>query len=104
MGHIESQLRIKDAGNLTYQHLIDMLYHEDNNFSVNIPLSNNDILNILTLVSNELEKLILRPNGKVLKSSVETIEDKNFSTMYDLKDKLLSKDVSMYWELCNCYE
>ncbi|MDQ0156483.1 McbB family protein [Robertmurraya andreesenii] len=103
MGFIESQLRISDSGNLSYQALIDILYHEDNSFKVESQISTITLLNIITLIFNRLDKLVFRTNGNILFYG-ESLEDINSSTMFDPQNKKIYNDTSIHWELCDCYE
>ncbi|PAD71137.1 hypothetical protein, partial [Paenibacillus campinasensis] len=68
MGHIESQLRISDANELTYQQLVDILYHEDNKFKVEYPIEIFEIINITNILFDLYDKFILRKNGFVIHS------------------------------------
>lgn len=103
MGHIESQLRVSETGELTYQHLIDLIYHENNSFKVETPLNSIEITYILSILFNQLDKFITRDNGSVLFNS-ESLYEMNNSIMFDLLSKQKSIDTSIYWELCDCYE
>lgn len=103
MGHIESQLRVSETGELTYQHLIDMIYHENNSFKVETPLDSIEITYILSILFKQLDKFITRDNGRVLLNS-ESLYEINNSIMFDLLTKQKSIDTSIYWELCDCYE
>jgi len=103
MGHIESQLRTSQFGELTYQNLIDLLYNQEPNFKVETSLNVIDIYSIVTMIFNYLDRLIFRSKGNVLFSN-EALEDINYSVMYDLQTKKIAKDISIHWELCDCYE
>lgn len=103
MGHIESQLRTSQFGELTYQNLIDLLYNQEPNFQVETSLNVIDIYSIVTMIFNYLDKLIFRSKGNALFSN-EALEDINYSIMYDLQTKKIAKDISIHWELCDCYE
>ncbi|HDR7667618.1 McbB family protein [Bacillus wiedmannii] len=103
IGYIESQLRVNEFGGLSYQALIDVIYHEDPKFHTESPLSTVDVYNIITLLLNQLDRFVIRTKGNILLSH-ESLEDINNTICYDLTTKILSKDISTYWELCDCYE
>jgi len=99
IGYIESQLRINTSGNITYQQMIDSLYHEDPSFKVEAALSINQQLNSVTQLFNRFEKLISLDTSKV----VFPEEFHEFVVM-DLETKEVHVDTSMHWEMCDCYE
>lgn len=103
MGFIESQLRINQEGDLSYQGLIDILYHEDRKFAVETPISTIDIINFMSIIFNHLDNLIFRSKGHTLLYG-ESMEDINNIAIYDLLTKQTNVDTSIHWELCNCYE
>lgn len=103
MGLIESQLRVSNNGSLSYQSLIDILYHEDKSFSVESSMTTVELFNFITLIINRLDNLVFRSNGHTL-SYHESLEEINDVIMYDAKNKKVHTDTSIHWELCNCYE
>jgi McbB family protein len=103
MGYIESQLRMNEYGNLSYQSLIDIIYQEDNSFKVEAPLSTIDLYNIIVLIFNHLDKHVFRTKGRVLFLD-ESLDEINSTTVFNLENKAISKDTSIHWELCDCYE
>jgi McbB family protein len=103
MGSIESQLRVTENGNLSYQGLIDILYHEDNKFVVESPLSTIDLYSIGSLIFKRLDNLVFRTKGSTLFYG-ESLEDINNTIMFSLENKDVSNDTSIHWEMCDCYE
>ncbi|MCI1615628.1 McbB family protein [Heyndrickxia oleronia] len=103
IGHIESQLRVDETGKLTYQHLIDLIYQEDSSFKVETPLGPIEIVNILSVILNQLDRFIIRESGMVLFSN-ESLQDINNCIMMDLITRQKSNDTGIFWELCDCYE
>ncbi|MED4129438.1 McbB family protein [Shouchella miscanthi] len=97
--NIEAQLRINTTGNITYQHMIDSLYSEINNFKVERPLTNLDVLNIVSQIGNRLERLVT-----LKKSNIVFMEEYQHFFCMDLDNKNFFKDNSLHWELCDCYE
>src|SRR5699024_9127479 len=76
MGFIESQLRINQEGDLSYQGLIDILYHEDRKFAVETPISTINMINFMTIIFNHLDNLVFRNHGHTLLHG-ESLEDIN---------------------------
>ncbi|MCT1398562.1 McbB family protein [Paenibacillus sp. p3-SID867] len=103
MGHIESQLRISDTNELTYQQLVDILYHEDNKFKVEYPLEIIEIINITKILFDLYDKFILRKSGFVIQSH-ESLHEINECISFDLRTKIKTKDIGIHWEMCDCYE
>lgn len=99
IGHIESQLRINTDEGITYQQIIDSLYFEDANFSIHGVLTKNNILNIVTLLSNKVSKFILFEHGFLIFP-----EEMHECLMLDLQTNKVYTDYSLHWELCDCYE
>lgn len=99
IGHIESQLRVDSTGNTTYQQIIDSIYFDEPTFPIHAVLSNNNILNILSLLNNKLAKFITLESGNVIFP-----EELHECTMLDLQTNKLVTDYSLHWELCDCYE
>lgn len=99
IGHIESQLRVNTNGSISYQQIIDSIYLENPNFSIETPLSQNNILNIATITSNRVSKIILFENGLLVFP-----EELHECLMLDLQNNQVHRDYSLYWELCDCYE
>ncbi|UHA74286.1 McbB family protein [Paenibacillus sp. 481] len=103
VGFIETQLRVNQYADLSYQGLIDILYHEDATFKVEAPISVVETYNMMTMILNQLDKFVFRTKGRVLYSN-ESLEDINHTFMLDLSTNKISRDVSIHWELCDCYE
>lgn len=99
IGHIESQLRVNTDGNITYQQIIDSIYLEQPSFSVNTVLTQNNIINIVALLSNKITKFIALENGNLIFP-----EEWHECTMLDLQTNKIHTDFSLHWELCDCYE
>ncbi|WP_433745932.1 McbB family protein [Falsibacillus pallidus] len=99
IGHIESQLRSDDENQMSYQNLIDMLYHEDQKFGTKLCLTNGQVLNISSQIVNKVNKLITLTSGNVIFSE-ELLE----STQFNLVENTKQQDISIHWELCDCYE
>lgn len=103
IGHIETQLRTNHTGNISYQQIIDFIYHEDSQFKVESPLQVKDINILSCIISNILDKFITRGSNKFLFNH-ESLEDMNYAYAIDLNTKEVSSDVSIFWEMCDCYE
>ena len=99
MGYIESELRVNTNNNVTYQQMIDALYHEDPYFGAETCLSSNQTLNILTKLSNRLEELITLDTGRVVFP-----EEFHKAIALDLTTKQSHVDTPIHWEMCDCYE
>ncbi|KOR94821.1 McbB family protein [Geobacillus stearothermophilus] len=99
ISYIESQIRISNQGNITYQHMIDSLYAERPSFPITTPLTQNNIFNIVTQITNRISKLILLDETPVVHAEA-FLE----SSMFDLITKELHTDNPIHWELCDCYE
>ncbi|MBN8194220.1 McbB family protein [Bacillus sp. NTK074B] len=99
MSYIESQLRIDNQGNTTYQQMIDSLYTEDPYFKVETPLTQNHQYNIVTQLVNRISKVIMLDESPVVYSEA-FIE----SSMFDISTKKMRVDNPIHWELCDCYE
>ncbi|WDM20588.1 McbB family protein [Paenibacillus polymyxa] len=100
IGHIESSgLTEGDGENMTYQNMIDLLYKENDNFLVEIPLSSVQKINIISSVVNKVSEYL----GDFSYTKIHR-EDVTSCTLLDLKSLKKYKDTSLHWELCNCYE
>lgn len=99
MGYIESKLRMDISGNITYQQMIDSLYHEDETFRVESALSFDQMLNIVNCAINRINKYITLFNGNTVYP-----EEFHECLMMDLKTKKIHVDNSLHWEMCDCYE
>ncbi|WCF09053.1 McbB family protein [Paenibacillus thiaminolyticus] len=99
IGHIESQLRVKTIEGISYQQIIDSIYLEDSDFSLHTPLTKRNLLNIVTLISNKLEKYIFLEQGLLVFP-----EELHECLMLDLQTNNVHMDYSLHWELCDCYE
>ena len=103
MGHLETQLRVSLDGNLTYQHLVDLVYQEDEDFAVGLDLDALDVAKVVCALANVLDRFFVRSRGLALGTD-ESPEDVNYSTLLDLQRNTITRDVATYWELCDCYE
>lgn len=103
LGHIESQLRIQTDGNVTYQQLVDSIYHEDPQFQIELKLKNRETLNIVNQILNIMDKFIVR-NEVNQPSTGYSSYNLNESLFIDLLTHQVIKDFSIHWELCDCYE
>ncbi|GAB3808704.1 McbB family protein [Virgibacillus kimchii] len=103
MGHIETQLRINHNNSMTYQQMIDSLYHEDSSFRVESPLIVSDLYLLGIVIDRVVSSFILRDKDQPLYNH-ESLEDLNYSYAINLKTKQISSDISIHWEMCNCYE
>ncbi|HBU84558.1 MAG TPA: McbB family protein [Paenibacillus sp.] len=99
IGHIESQLRVDSTGNISYQQIIDSIYMDEPKFKVHTPLNKNNILNIMSLLSNKLSKYFTLNNGNVIHN-----EELHECSVFDLQTNKYYTDYSLHWELCDCYE
>ncbi|WP_419890815.1 McbB family protein [Paenibacillus xylanexedens] len=99
IGHIESQLRVDSTGNISYQQIIDSIYKDEPKFKVHTPLNKNNILNILSLLSNKISKYFALENGRIIHN-----EELHECSVFDLQTNNYYTDYSLHWELCDCYE
>jgi len=102
-GHIETQLRVNRNHSMTYQQIIDLLYHEDTKFKVESPLMVIDVYLLGTIIDKIVSSFILRDKNQLL-YNFESLEDLNYSYAINLKTKEISSDISIHWEMCDCYE
>lgn len=102
MGHLESQLRVQKDGNLTYQHIVDMVNQEDSNFKVELNLNNIEIMKVISVIIDIIEKFFIR-SSKTMRFN-ESFEDINYCTLIDFNNQTVTKDIGIHWELCDCYE
>ncbi|GKV55342.1 hypothetical protein NCCP2222_12890 [Sporosarcina sp. NCCP-2222] len=100
--NLETQLRVAINGNITYQQLIDILYHEDASFNTEIKLEGKDILELSTEMYRMINKFIFR--NKNVDLSMFSGFEINESTLIDIHSQSTTKDFSIHWELCDCYE
>lgn len=103
IGNLETQLRMQIDGNLTYQQIIDALYHEDAHFKTELKLSNKDILCLISEIYKKFDQFIFRDNPKI-DLTLQSGHNINESTLIDLKSNNICRDFSIHWELCDCYE
>ncbi|WP_232695398.1 McbB family protein [Brevibacillus daliensis] len=99
VGHIEAQSQIENENGATYQQMIDSLYHVDENFEVNIPLSGVQKLNIARLLTNKTSRFLHN-----LQVSLMHPEEISNCTLLDLLTLKIYEDTSIHWEMCSCYE
>jgi len=99
IGHIESQLRVDSTGNISYQQIIDSIYMDEPKFQIHTPLNNNNVLNIISLLSNKINKYFTLNNGNVIHN-----EELHECSVLDLQTNKYYRDYSLHWELCDCYE
>ncbi|MEK4232530.1 McbB family protein [Anoxybacillus sp. FSL W8-0703] len=99
ISYIESSIRTTDYNGITYQHIIDSLYSDRSFFSIEVPLTQSNIFNIVTQITNRISKLILLDEGSFIQSHA-FLE----SYMFDLATRKLYVDNPIHWELCDCYE
>lgn len=100
--HIENQLRVSVYENLTYQHIIDSLYQKDPTFKVEASYDLRELLFIFNYLLINLDKFILRTNGRTLNDN-EFVHDITNVSMLNMKTLKLTRDTAIHWELCNCY-
>lgn len=103
IGSLETQLRMQTDGNLTYQQIIDALYHEDAHFKTEVKLSNKNILNMVSEIYNKFDQFIFRDNRNI-DLAFQSGHNINESTLIDLISSNIIRDFSIHWELCDCYE
>ncbi|MEI5908908.1 McbB family protein [Bacillus spongiae] len=99
MGHIETQSLVADSDNLTYQQLVSSLYAVDQNFKIEVPLTATQHMNIVTLISNQLNRFM-----NDFQTSNLHPEEMTNCTLLDLKTLKYYKDTALHWEMCDCYE
>lgn len=99
INHLEAELRVGSAHRFTYQQMIDLLYEENNDFALEVPLEYGDVLNISTQIVNRMNKLF------ALKDEVNiSLEEFTKGAVMDLLSKELYTDTTHHWEMCDCYE
>ncbi len=103
IGNIEAKLRVNSSGEMSYQSMIDMLYEEDSSFSVESIFGSIESVNIICSILNRLDNLIFRSQGYTYLNH-EKLNEVNNSILIDLSTKKISEDISIHWELCDCYE
>ncbi|RPK28129.1 McbB family protein [Paenibacillus xylanexedens] len=100
IGHIESSGLVEDAEqDMTYQNMIDLIYKENEAFEVQMPLTSIQKLNIISNLVNKTRDYI--GDFSVTKLHREEI---TVCTLVDLQNFRKTRDTSLHWELCNCYE
>lgn len=100
MGHIESSGLVQDDEySMTYQNMINLIYKEDEDFLVEIPLTAIQKVNIMSVILNNLRTYINDFSSTNLHQ--ENVTD---CILIDLNTMKKYKDTSIYWELCDCYE
>ncbi|MGM7700509.1 McbB family protein [Pseudalkalibacillus sp. Hm43] len=99
MGHIESQSLVADSDTMTYQQMVSSLYSVDRDFKINIPLTTTQQMNIVTLISNKLNRFM----NDFHQSNLHP-EEMTDCTLLDLKTLKSYQDTSIHWEMCDCYE
>lgn len=89
---LESQLRGENSeNNINFQTIIDILYAQKAEFSINLPLDSSAYLQIVYVLSKYFNKL---PDDRQLDEVLEL----------NLKDYSISKDIAYHWGYCDCYE
>jgi len=99
INHIESELRLGSAHGITYQQVIDFLYQENSNFSLNTPLDFSEVLNISTQIVNRINLLFALNSSELI-----NFEEFTRGIVLNLNSKKLYSDTTHHWELCDCYE
>ncbi|MBE1553291.1 McbB family protein [Sporosarcina limicola] len=99
ISYIESQLRITNGENITYQQMVDSLYADNNYYQIETPLNFNGNLNVATQLTNRIGDLFLADINTVIHP-----EAFNESSVYNLITKKVHKDNPIHWEMCDCYE
>lgn len=99
MNFIENEHRIGAEEQITYQIMIDELFNSNKEFKTKYNLSRLQKLNVLTQLCNFINSLS-QPTTQVSKTySIFTT-----GSVYDIKENILSKGSTHFWELCDCYE
>lgn len=101
--HIESQLRIQEDGNVTYQHLVDLIYHEDPQFQIELKLSQKDLLHLVTQIVKIVDGYIVQDEMTPAHDSYAPLYLSE-SILINLLSNEVIKDFSIHSELCDCYE
>lgn len=97
--HIESELRLGAAYQVTYQQIIDYLYNIDRTLLVETPLRFNDSLNIAAQITNRVDQLLALDDESII-----DINEFTKGLVLDLTNKEVKLDTTYHWELCDCYE
>lgn len=100
IGFLESKLR-SDEGHLSYQQLIDMIYEEDNRFSIETPINERKGMIISILLHEWINKYI---NNQRDNSSYLYLDEYLNCLSYNFDNNAKNIDTAIHWELCDCYE
>jgi len=96
---LESEIRSSTGEEMNYQKLVDMLFQEDENFSLNYPLTKIQIINI----ASHLGRRIIENSGSDRNHKVKYSHFGEGFSM-NLNDFKWHSDTTIHWELCDCYE
>lgn len=97
--NIKAQLRINNTEEINYQEIIDDIYKADSEVIISAKLPNyqKDIISL---------ELFLRLHDFIGDGNYSNIKPDSLSIVekIDLTTNKISKDFSIHWELCDCYE
>lgn len=96
---IESELRGSSSPKMNYQKMVDILYGENEEFEINLSLSNVQIVNIASQLSTRIIQHV--GSDKSLKSDISMFGE---AVATNLKSFKTHTDTTIHWELCDCYE
>jgi McbB family protein len=99
IANIESELRVGRENEITYQQIIDTLYLEESEFYAYSPVTFRQSINLVSELANRITKL-LNLSGTEVTSKDEVLR----GTTMDLRTMQRYSDVTVHWELCDCYE
>lgn len=104
INNLEIQGRTNNGeSDLTYQNLIDIVYNSQSKFQIGIEPNDLQMIKLLDILWSKLSELFVRNYNDILNSS-ENMENIHYIYEYDIKNKKLNKEISIHWELCDCYE
>ena len=99
MSQIQSDLRLRFTGGVTYQQIVDQLYDHDTDVPIYTPLTPRWSLNIATQLSNRIYRLANLDDTDRMEP-----EELRYAFMLDLNSLVGRADTTTHWELCDCYE
>ncbi|WP_409294018.1 McbB family protein [Peribacillus sp. SCS-26] len=96
---LEAEHRIGIGDRITYQQILDDLFDGNDNFQIEMPLTNNQKLNLATQMSNRIEHLINCRDRNLINN-----EDYTKGAYFEINTNQLFLSNTHHWELCDCYE
>ncbi|MFX3618329.1 MAG: McbB family protein [Sporolactobacillus sp.] len=99
-GYIESSIRSNEEEHtMTYQDLIDMIYQNDQKFTIELPLTQRMVLKTTIILIDAFEKFFYLDRDKILHP-----DELTENLCFDYKQNKLIKDTALFWELSDIYE